>query len=342
MRLVPLLPLAFAFGLAASGCAATEDETGVQGDELSGCASDLGLDIFETAKSGRNTFGGPPTSTRNRVEAGPFVGGVAITEAAKNLVRSAKREVIVEFFDIEDDSWMAKEFAEAIRALPDTVDIHVLVNPATGKRLGFFEESRNDTRDRLEKLLGKRANLHVTGWDTAGFLGVFHSKQIVVDGRHALITDTNFQRNADPTTQSGKQWFQLATVVEGDIALTMRRDAVSALKAAGDSSAMSESSLPYQAPLGTCVAMGAYGRDARVGEDGAANLAYVGLFTKARDTVNVISPNLNDDHALDALAAATEHAQVRIILSTCSATTPCWAPWRSNSPGANGACSNSW
>ncbi len=315
MRFSALFLSLIALSLAPAGCALEAEDAATRSDELAGCESDLGLAIVDVAKRGRNTFSGSPTTTRNRVEAGPFLGGVAIAEASANLIRSAKREVIIELFDIEDDTWMAKQLGEAVRSLPDSVDVHVLVNPATGSRFFVLEESRDDTRSRLKKLLGDRKNIHVAAWDTKGFLGVMHSKQIVVDGRHALMTDTNFQHNGDPASEGGKEWFQLATQVEGDVGMILRRDAVDALREAGDSTAISESALPVQAPLATCLPMSVYGREANAGEDASANLGYVGLFTKAQHTVNVLSPNLNDDHALDALAAATEHAQVRILLS---------------------------
>jgi phosphatidylserine/phosphatidylglycerophosphate/cardiolipin synthase-like enzyme len=58
----------------------------------------------------------------------------------------------------------------------------------------------------------------------------------------------------------------------------------------------------------------ALGRPAEGGEDSSANRGYETLFRAARKKLRVLTPNLNDDHALDALGAATADADVELIM----------------------------
>src|SRR5262249_31732575 len=105
-----------------------------------------------------------------------------------------------------------------------------------------------------------------------------------------------------------------AMVVEGAIAGSLRGEAADAWKHAyaEKKPALGTPSHPI---AGACARMIALGRDAEAGEDSSADKAYAQLFRAAKNQVRVMTPNLNDDHALSALADATADADVYVVLS---------------------------
>jgi phosphatidylserine/phosphatidylglycerophosphate/cardiolipin synthase-like enzyme len=273
--------------------------------------------VVEAAKRGPNTVKGDPLSQKNRLVEGPISGGEAITDAIVKLVASAKKEVLLEFFDFDERSWMAGKIKEAVLALPDTVQVRVLIPPFPfrGPHPPYITESEEDAVKRLTDFFA-RPNVKIGALPRTGFLGLgtLHSRQIVVDGARVLVTDANVQWNTDPVAHGGLEWNQLAIVVEGEIGATFRQEIASAWERSvprGDALPPA----PSVSPAASCTPMALFGRDAGAPHDAASNRAIGALARSARRVVRVISPNLNDDGALAALADATEDATVRVVLS---------------------------
>src|SRR6185295_6789977 len=72
---------------------------------------------------------------------------------------------------------------------------------------------------------------------------------------------------------------------------------------------------PPQRAVPQCMRTVFLGRNAGDGEDASANAGYRALLLGAKRRINVVTPNLNDDSAVDTLAAATKDADVYVLLS---------------------------
>ena len=310
---VLLLASAFASAL---GCSAQAPDVEEDSAELRGCGSPIAGSVADAAAKGTSTIRGALTTDQNRVVAGPFVGGEAIMKAMTELVLSAKTEVMLEFFDIEVDSWSAGELKKAIHGLPANVRVYVMVNPDQSQR--FFDKLAEKPETGVARMTRFLDDPKVTVgyWNgAAGFhpLHLLHSKTIVVDGARALLTDENLQANADPVSRGGREWYQVGMTVEGDIAQRLRQDVANAWGHATPSVKLPAA--PPAQPAWACTQMTLLGRAEGHGEDSSADRGYGELFRAAKSSVHVITPNLNDDGALAALAEATADAQVEIVLS---------------------------
>lgn len=306
--------------LSFAGCAADTSDGASEGEEedaLTGrCGSALGDRIHEAATRGPSTVKGALESRRNRVVKGPIVGGEAIANEIGDLIANAKEEILIQTFDIEQESWMAGQLRDALRTRKKPgVKVFILVNPAQGQR-GPLPESPSAGVKRMHDFFAD-TGATVGVWNHAqwfNLLEVLHSKTLVVDGRRAMVTDTNIQKNADPVEHGGNGWFQTAMVVEGEIATKLREDIVDAW---GDATPKThlERTLPTVPATGACSRMIVLSREAGASEGSSADLGYMALFRGASKSVNIITPNLNDDHALQAIADATAKTQVHIVLS---------------------------
>jgi phosphatidylserine/phosphatidylglycerophosphate/cardiolipin synthase-like enzyme len=306
---LPLVALSLAACAVSSDAATSEDE-------LTACSSDVARAVDAAATKGRSTIDGPLTTSSNRVVAGPFVGGEAIAKGMVDLIASAKTEVMIEFFDVEVESWSAQQVKQAIRALPSSVRVYVLVNPDQNRRFfGRFPEKPESGVARMKAFLDdpKVTVGYWTGATGIHVLHLLHSKLVVVDGARAFVTDENLQRNADPVGRGGRGWYQLGMVVEGRVAQTLRQDAANAWSHA--TPAVKIPPAPAASPSPWCTPMTLLGRVEGDGEDSSADRGYAAFFRAARRNLRVITPNLNDDGALAALADATATARVDIVLS---------------------------
>jgi phosphatidylserine/phosphatidylglycerophosphate/cardiolipin synthase-like enzyme len=283
------------------------------------CGSPDGTEIAISAANGRSTLEGPLDSRANRVYGGPYVDGRAIGDAVFDLVSHAKREVIVEMYEINERSWLAGRLKDAIARLPPDVPVYVLTNPMLGRgALGLLPESRDANAERVSRFLAS-PNVHAAAWQADDFLhfNALHTKLVVVDGARALVTDANLQPQGDPLGEGldhdGQNWYQLAVGVEGEIASAIRRDAVAAWTRAAPKDPLPEAPPVFRAP--SCTHMIALGREAGDHDAPSANFGYAAMFMTAEKSVRVLTPNLNDDDAVHALAVATESADVYLVLS---------------------------
>jgi phosphatidylserine/phosphatidylglycerophosphate/cardiolipin synthase-like enzyme len=325
MRLsaVPFV-LAALFG--AIGCSSDADEAAAADEqELNAaanppCGSPLGAQVAAAAARGQSTIDGRLTSFYNRVTAGPLVDAERITEEIVRLIKSAKREVVLSFYRI-DEGWMVDRVREAIRDVDhERVSVWIMSTPDKNPltNLPGRASRGEDAEENYRELLGffPWKNVHVASWDTPDrlTLHVNHSKFVVVDGARVLMTDTNLQPNADPVRGGGLGWFQMAFVVEGSVASAIRKDAADAWREqAHPARALPDAPPPFLAP--TCTRTIVLGRNAGDGEDASANEGYRALLLGAKKRINVLTPNMNDDSVIETLAAATKDADVYILLS---------------------------
>jgi len=152
-------------------------------------------------------------------------------------------------------------------------------------------------------------------------LAINHDKAIVVDSERAIIGNINMEAHADPVSVNPDgDWYQLAVGVDGDIAKQIESEITGAWQHhtfVGAASPPLNMTLPAPRPAadGACTPMLPLGRAAGEGDDASANRGFVALFTSARRTLRVITPDLNAPAARSALAAASKNADVRIIVS---------------------------
>lgn len=338
-------------GLLGQGCGASVDDEAASSNaaQTLTCASPLGRAVAEDAAQGENTFEGEAHVEESRVVEGPVVGGKEIAGAIKRLIATAQREILIESFDFDERSWLAGQVREAVYARGGDVQVRILVPnfPFRGKNPPYITESPGDAIERITAFFD-RPNVVVGVLPRNGALGLgaLHSRQIVVDGRRALITDANMQWNADPQSEMGSnrvrgaEWYQLATVVEGRIGERLRAEFRSAWDQATLARGVAGPLVDALSILAasSCTPMAVYGRKRLAGHDAASNRAFVSLFEHARSEVRVLTPNLNDAKdalnpsagALDALAAATADADVYVIVSKG------FNDWSESLPGQGG------
>jgi phosphatidylserine/phosphatidylglycerophosphate/cardiolipin synthase-like enzyme len=307
-----LLALFCSTALACSSAADVEDEGAA---DTAACGSADGTEVAVSAANGRSTIDGPLASSANRVVGEPHVDGRAIGDALFDLVSHAKREVFVEMFEINENAWLAGRLRDALAVLPPEVPVYVLTNPTLGRgALGLLPESGSANVERVTKFLAS-PSVKAAAWHADDLLhfDALHTKAVIVDGARALVTDANLQPQGDPIEEKGQGWYQLGVTIEGEIAAALRKDAVAAWKAAAPDVKLPDAPPVFRAPA--CTHMIALGRNAGDGDSPSANFGYMAMFMTAEKSVRVVTPNLNDDDAVRALATATASADVYLVLS---------------------------
>lgn len=301
-----------ALSVLAAACAVPTDVEATRAESAvrsgpGACGTALGRAVSSAAMDGEGTVARERMrSTRNIVRAGVHVGGAAIMAAIDDLIRTARHEVVLQFYDLDSESWMARKLAESLAAVPEDVQVYLLINRG-------ITELTSAALGRLRATYD-RPNVHVGVWKMKGLLGALHSKLVLVDGERALVTDSNIQDRGDPTSEGGSGWYQTATVLEGEAGGALREEFAHAWRQSATDGPMGEAPPVTNEPRG-CTPIVLLTREAQGPHDSSANLGYAALFRGARDRVHVVTPNLNDDGALAALADATESAEVSIVLS---------------------------
>ncbi len=323
VRTISLAALPVLTCLAASLAACTAASDGAESSAsqaVTACGSALGDSVAAAAEAGASTITGTLDTRANAITSDPIVEGAALGDALFDRVSSAKHEVFVESFDINETSWLALRLRDAIATLPSTVPVFIMANPETGGSgsgaiLSLIPETRAHLVSRLQALYDF-PNVTVGAWNTGiDPLNVDHVKQTVVDGSRALVLDANLQPNADPVGSSpgALGWFQLGFLVEGQVALGLRADAVAAWQTTYPSQKLPAA--PAAPTVAACTRTVLLGRQSGAGTTSSADRGYAALLGGAKQALHVMSPNLNDAMALSALAAATASADVEIVLS---------------------------
>jgi phosphatidylserine/phosphatidylglycerophosphate/cardiolipin synthase-like enzyme len=319
-RATPFVSFLFATLVAACAATPSEDPAASQAQADSTCGSALGDAVLAAAQGGATTVNGSLDSRANRVVSAPIVEGQALGDALYDLVSHAQHEVFVEALEVDERSWLAARLRDAIATLPGTVKVYIMANPAGYKSGGAsifsaIPETRAHLVSRLSAFYNL-PNVTVGAWNTGwNLFDVLHSKEIVVDGKRALVLDANLQPNSDPMGSEANAlgWYQLGMVLEGEVVSTLRSDAARAWAAAYPNVALPAA--PAATPVDACTRTVVLGRNAGDGEGSSADLGYAALLAGAQTTLNVMTPNMNDSGALAALAAATASADVNLVLS---------------------------
>lgn len=262
----------------------------------------------------------------NRVLKWPIVNADELGEAMFETITSAKKEVFVETMTVDTHAASALRLRDAVQELARTrpeVPVYVRVTARNPLVPG------TKVADRIAKFLDS-PNVRVGAWESRRVGGRFslgrlfgthvsHSKTVVVDNRVALVSDANFDVMSDQLAQNprGKAWFQTGVLVEGPIAATIREQSANGWRAAAphvDLPAPPSSSPSPSSARGGGVPMLTLGQEAAAGVGSSANQAYLAAFRAAEKRVCVLTPNLNDRETVEALAEATRHADVYIVL----------------------------
>lgn len=290
--------------------------------------SPLGQAIAAAADNGRSTTTSAIVTKKNRVVGGPIVGGKEFGEAMFDLVSSAKTDVIVQSFLI-DDGFLASRLRDAIQTLPPELPVHVLLSVDYNDGRGG-QASPQQTADRVHEILDPRnaRNVIVRAWQSGGVFWekINHDKSIIVDRQRVLVSNINMEFPSDPRGLPGgrgNSWYQLGVLLEGEIAQVAASEAATAWGHAGAIAASRPQgrtasvvpTSPAPTPPNTCVPMIALGREAGSGGESSADQGFLALFQTAKNALRVMSPNLNSDLALGGLVKATNNADVYVVLS---------------------------
>ncbi len=330
-----LLPALLAPALA--GCTNPTDRSGstTSGDQACGELSPLAQAVLDGANSAPSTV--PRVDWKyNTVVAGPIIGGEAFGDAVYNLVSSATQEVIVESF-ILTDTWITGRLRDAIAQLDPSIPVYVLFTTDTNSTINLHTE--NGMAGDVQQLLDPDSshNVMVAAWD--GRIDINHDKSIIVDRSQVLVSNINMENAADPTwaDPNGNDWYQMAMLLQGEIAGVAASEATSAWTHAGAITASQQGAATWSIPTMTspggtgCTPMLALGREVTAGENSSADQGFAALFTNAQQVLHLQTPNLNDTGALNALVQATNNVDVYVVLSKG------FTGWTEDLPGEGGS-----
>ncbi len=320
---------------ACGGPAESVSSSSASASRACGQLSWLGQAVLNGANSAPSTV--PRVNwSYNSVVSQPIIGGQAFAAAASQLISSARHEVIIESFII-DDTWITGQVANAIAQLDPSIPVYVLFTTDTTSTVNL--QTDETMANHVLSLLDPSAshNVIVANWD--GRIDINHDKSIVVDRESLLISNINMEQSADPTwaSSNGNDWYQMGVVLQGEIAGVAASEATGAWTHAGavvsSRPGAATSYIPgMTSPGGTgCVPMLALGREVSAGESSSSDQAFVSLFTNAQHELHIQTPNLNDDGALGAIVQATNNADVYLVLSEG------FTGWTEDLPGEGGS-----
>lgn len=315
----------------AIGCSAAPGSDPTQSASPSGLSgracgqfSDLAQTVIDAADQGASTISRIDWHY-NTVESGPIIGGEAFAAAMTDLVTQARSEVIIESF-IVADTWITSQLQAAIAQIDPSIPVYVNVTTDVESPANLSTEQ--EIADHVLSMLDpdRSHNVIVAAWEIENLLptGINHDKLVIVDRSTALVSNINMEPSADPLWygSDAHDWYQMGVVLQGEIAGALASEATSAWTHAGAISASqpgaaNTTAIPTRrAPGGTgCTPVVALGREVDADENSSADQGFVALFGAASQTLRVQTPNLNDPAALAALAAATNDADVYVVLS---------------------------
>ena len=265
----------------------------------------------------------------NQVGADVLLRGEQIFAAHYDLIVEARREVLIQTYVWEasdptrliGDALIDLEQRVAARG-GEPVQVYILVERNTLTGLGGREEARADIA--ALGLDPRLVNVHVASYRHAG-LGSEHVKGLVVDGELAIMTGANPQGFHD---FSDRAWYDLGFVLMGNVAQALRFDFIDAWacgagaggpdvqRAVATGAALAAVDMPRVGGVTAAIAMrrGAELPNNRL--DNPQDQALLAALSSARRTIDIQTPNFNDDAAIDAVAAAVVRGvRVRLLLS---------------------------
>jgi phosphatidylserine/phosphatidylglycerophosphate/cardiolipin synthase-like enzyme len=254
----------------------------------------------------------------NQARAIPFE-GADIFPAMADRIAEARQTVDLQVFLWESGSDPALAILDGLRRLAENrpsqgpavivrilVNHHYLINPAGKQGL-----DRDVAALRLDPW---RVRVQ-TATHSHGGLGFHHSKILVVDGRHAMVTGANVQHQYD----FNRTWYDRAFLLEGPIARELRGDFDDAWR---ESLRLPPSPRRNGPPTGTAgAAMRIVGRPAQgwlflPSSTTSQEQAFLAAIDNAQRRIWIQTPNLNERRIVASLVRAVRRrVRVRLILS---------------------------
>lgn len=249
------------------------------------------------------------------------------------LIRQAQREVLLSFYKYSAESDGGMEIYNALEDLKiraehekTKINICILIN-SRGKAAELFYK-RNSSVEALEKLASKKSeyfNIKLTLHHTTAF-GALNTKMIIVDADKAII------RGGDPEDSNNlsRNQIETATLLHGPIVTTMRHDYNSVWFAYCNEhleKIYNHIDLQYdaqhtpsvQSPQIPCLYISKQENENPWSyyyyyAQGPYKIALLQAISEAKQSINIMTSNLNDRDICDALAnACTRNVAVNII-----------------------------
>jgi phosphatidylserine/phosphatidylglycerophosphate/cardiolipin synthase-like enzyme len=284
------------------------------------------------------------STERNQADPAALIDGPQIFPAFRALIARAQHHVSLQTYVWEPGSDPANEILAGLADLARRRATEGSGAPPVTVRF-LFDVSAIGFGSSISALPRAWASVEALALDPkhvrfelAGFhhlaLGALHTKTLVVDGTHAIITGANPQGHHNYATPWRDAGFQVA----GDVAIAMLAEFDDAwqqgrvwtcgAQEGGDPDACSADPTPLVFDLGdsdvpdtACQPMLVTSRQADPNPfsnriDNTQDQAFLAAFGAATSHVRVQTPNLNDDAAKGALlAAATRGVRVEIVLA---------------------------
>lgn len=321
------------------------------GATLPACASPLARAVFEGAT--RHLDGGTTApalfaSGANAADPDVLMTSREVFPRMAEMIEHAKSEVLFQTY-IWQDGDGSRALLEGMRRLEQRrkaeaapgakpVTIRILASAIDYPAAKWFEPAAGVL---LPKIAGAVEALGLdpryVRVEVGGYLhksvGSLHTKTLVVDGRTAMLTGVNLQRQQD----YDHPWHDAGFLLEGDIGAVLRDDFASAWRNAGlwtcggrnppgpSTDCLARTPmlprLPRRSVPGACVPMMIL---SRAGDgnpftnrtDSTKAAGFLAAFRNAERTIRIHTPNLNDDAVRRALVAAVQRGvQVEVVLS---------------------------
>lgn len=258
-----------------------------------------------------------------------------IFKESANIIALASHEVLFQTYWFEGDSQAVEKLVdgfyrlEARRKLAQAespVPVYIVIdsNPLEVIDSGMFNAAKEFMEDLSTKIDPSYVEFHVEDhyhW----LLGSNHSKSLIVDGQAAVITGANSQNYLNEPTA----WYDLGFTLFGEAAaLPLRQDFLDIWQKSGgdpittvNEEFISEFPMDELSPRSLVQAPALFlsrtARDSYNNDiDNPQDQGFISLFKNSQNLIKILSPNLNDDAAIDGLAeAAARGVELRIILS---------------------------
>jgi phosphatidylserine/phosphatidylglycerophosphate/cardiolipin synthase-like enzyme len=314
--------------------------------QLPECASPLMRSIFERAVKDVKKGTVPASlfaSSNNSANLTPLVTGPQIFPAMARLIEGAQHEVDMQFYVFKTDCDPAKEIFASLKKLEErrradgaTTPVKVRLLFSALSLIGVKTKVAADTMKAVDALsLDPAFVTFELAMYTHGGLGNLHSKTLMVDGREAIVTGANVQKQHDYVSP----WHDTAYHLSGDVARSLLAEFDHAWKKGAEwtcgtnehdfDSCTRHTKTPDHADLpgpgisNACVPMLVTGRPGdgfpfANGIDNTQDQAFLATVANAKSVLRIHTPNLNDDALKKALVAAilaTPELTIDIVMS---------------------------
>jgi phosphatidylserine/phosphatidylglycerophosphate/cardiolipin synthase-like enzyme len=252
-----------------------------------------------------------------------FLRAVSVFEEMDQLIEQAQHEVLIQSYAYES-SFATETLMTALQRLqarrekdaPNEPPVRVtILMDQEAHHLPFQPNNIGPLKRDLAALKLDPRYVQVDVRPYAHWLlGVLHSKDVIVDGKVALVTGFNFQKNGDTDVN----WYDSGYELEGGIVTALRQEYANAAAHLG--LAIGPPPEARKGPLGA-VPMLLIGRPAvenwvAKDTDNSQDRVFVALFNHAQRSIRAVSPNLSAPPVIQALVNACRRGvRVELLLS---------------------------